>query len=69
MGGDGLTGEVYGDLPRLEAWVEQSLYGMASEAVSNAERHGRATSVRIDLRIVRGRAVLVVYDNGRGFDP
>jgi signal transduction histidine kinase len=69
VGGGGLTGEVYGDLPRLEAWVEQSLYGMASEALSNAERHGRATNVRIDLRIVRGRAVLAVYDNGRGFDP
>ena len=66
--GDGPTGEVVGDLPRLEASIEQALYGMASEAISNAVRHGRANSVRIDLGIVRGRAVLAVSDDGRGFD-
>jgi signal transduction histidine kinase len=65
----GMAGGVAGDLPRLEPWVEQSLYGMASEAVSNAVRHGRAPAVRIDLRIVRGRAVLTVADDGAGFDP
>jgi signal transduction histidine kinase len=64
-----ITGVVTGDLPRLEEWVEQALYGMASEAVSNAVRHGHAATVQIDLRIVRGRAVLSVTDDGRGFDP
>jgi signal transduction histidine kinase len=68
-GGDNLSGEVTGSLPRLEAWVEQALYGMASEAISNAVRHGRAGNVRIDLRVIRGRAVLVVTDDGRGFNP
>ena len=66
---DDVSGDVTGDLPRLEAWVEQSLYGMASEAVSNAVRHGHASSIRIDLRIVRGRALLTVSDDGSGFDP
>ena len=65
----GVAGEVTGDLPRLEAWVEQGLYGMASEAVSNAVRHGQATTVRIDLRIVRTQAVLAVTDDGVGFVP
>jgi signal transduction histidine kinase len=68
-GHDGLTGMVSGDLPRLTPSVEQVLYGMASEAVSNAVRHGHATAVTIDLRTVRGRAVLTVTDDGQGFDP
>ena len=66
---DGIAAEVIGDLPRLEAWVEQSLFGMASEAVSNAVRHGRSTSVRIDLGLVRDQAVILVTDDGTGFDP
>lgn len=66
---DGVDAEVVGDLPRLEGWVEQALYGIASEAVSNAVRHGRPGNVRIDLRSVRSRAVITVVDDGRGFDP
>lgn len=66
---DGVDAEVVGDLPRLEPWVEQALYGIASEAISNAVRHGRPKNVRIDLRSVRGRAVISIVDDGRGFDP
>jgi signal transduction histidine kinase len=66
---DGVEAEVTGDLPRLEPWVEQSLYGIASEALSNAIRHGRPSRIRIDLGVVRGRAVLSVSDDGSGFDP
>lgn len=66
---DGIDADVVGDLPRLEGWVEQALYGIASEAISNAARHGDPTTIRIDLRSVRGRAVIAVVDDGRGFDP
>jgi signal transduction histidine kinase len=66
---DGVAADVRGDLPRLEGWVEQALYGMAAEAVSNAVRHGRSTVVRIELSVTRGRAVLAVVDDGVGFDP
>jgi signal transduction histidine kinase len=66
---DGVVALVRGDLPRLEPWVEQSLYGMASEAVSNAVRHGRASSIRVDLAVSRGRAVVAVTDDGGGFEP
>ncbi|HEX2756215.1 MAG TPA: sensor histidine kinase [Candidatus Limnocylindrales bacterium] len=68
-GSHSTTGAVSGDLPRLKAWVEQALYGMASEAVSNAVRHGQATTIGIDLGVVRGRAVVTVTDDGGGFDP
>lgn len=65
---EGIGARVVGDLPRLEPWVEQALYGMASEAVSNAVRHGRPTSLRVDLGVVRARAVIRIADDGAGFD-
>jgi signal transduction histidine kinase len=66
---DGIEAEVSGDLPRLEPWVEQALYGMASEALSNAVRYGGPSTIRIGLGAVRGRAVLSIADDGVGFDP
>jgi signal transduction histidine kinase len=65
---EGPAGEVIGDLPRLESWVEQALYGMASEAVSNAVRHGRPTTIRIELGLSGDRVVILVTDDGIGFD-
>ena len=58
-----------GEFPRLDDWVEQALYGMASEALTNAVRHSQAHVVRTDLRVTKGRAVLTITDNGLGFDP
>jgi signal transduction histidine kinase len=58
-----------GDLPRLDDWVEQALYGMTTEALTNAVRHSHARSVRVELRASKGRAVLTIHDDGRGFDP
>jgi signal transduction histidine kinase len=67
--GSGATGVATGDLPRLEGWVEQALYGMAGEAISNAIRHGAAKHISISLREWRGRAIIVIVDDGRGFEP
>ena len=53
----------------MEPWVEQAIYGMAAEAISNAIRHGSPRSIRVDLREVRNRAVVTIDDDGRGFDP
>ena len=58
-----------GDLPRLDDWVEQTLYGMTLEAVRNAVLHGKPSQVSIALRSIRGRAVVIVQDDGTGFDP
>ena len=43
------------------------LFRIAQEAVSNAIKHGKASTVVISLRKVRGRTVLNITDNGRGF--
>ncbi len=61
--------EIMGDLPRLQGWVEQALYAMSAEAASNAFRHGHAKHIRVELGEQRGRAVITVRDDGRGFDP
>jgi signal transduction histidine kinase len=43
------------------------LFRIAQEAVSNAVKHGKARRVGISLRDTRGRIVLRVSDNGKGF--
>jgi signal transduction histidine kinase len=46
-----------------------TLLRIAREAVSNAARHGRATTVRVELGVADGARVLTVRDDGIGFDP
>jgi signal transduction histidine kinase len=65
--GIGMT--LNGNLPRLDGWVEQALYGMTTEAITNAVRHSHAGSIRVELRAARNRAVVTIADDGRGFDP
>lgn len=49
--------------------VEEQLYRLAQEALSNATRHSRAQSVRIRLGSEGERVVLEIEDDGIGFDP
>jgi signal transduction histidine kinase len=65
----GIDMTIDGDLPRLDDWVEQALYGMSTEALTNAVRHSHAASVRTELKVNGSRAVITVHDDGRGFDP
>ncbi|MGZ6314827.1 MAG: ATP-binding protein [Candidatus Limnocylindrales bacterium] len=65
----GMEMALEGDLPRLDDWVEQGLYGMTVEALTNAVRHSQAHSVHADLKVTRGRAIVTVEDDGLGFDP
>jgi signal transduction histidine kinase len=65
----GIAMTIEGELPRLDDWVEQALYGMTTEALTNAVRHSRAHSVRTSLREAKGRAVVTIQDDGQGFDP
>jgi signal transduction histidine kinase len=45
------------------------LYRIAQEAVSNAIKHGNAKSIEIHLSDEPQRIVLMVKDNGTGFNP
>lgn len=49
--------------------VAAHLFRIAQEAVSNAIRHGQATSIEIGLTALPERLVLAVKDNGVGLPP
>ncbi len=53
----------------LAPLVENELLRIAQEALTNVEKHAKATHVHLSWSIEDGRGVLVVQDNGRGFDP
>lgn len=53
----------------INGWAAFNLLRIVQQAVSNASRHGRASSVDIFLDLNQeGEAVLVVLDNGAGLD-
>ncbi|MCX6022645.1 MAG: GAF domain-containing protein [Chloroflexi bacterium] len=49
--------------------VEDALFRIAQEALSNARRHSGAGAVSVGLALEDDAATLEVRDNGRGFDP
>ncbi len=67
----GTDAESHGDGPpdSQETPPSMHLYRITQEAVSNAIRHGSATRVWITGRVVDGRGMLTIEDDGRGFVP
>jgi two-component system CheB/CheR fusion protein len=53
---------------RLEPLVETTLYRVAQEALNNVAKHAAAASVDMLLERRDGHAVLIVEDDGLGFD-
>ncbi len=53
---------------KLSMETRRDLLLIFKEAVSNAARHSRCSAVEIDLRVDGSQLVLVVRDNGVGFD-
>lgn len=56
-------------VPRLEEAAEVGVYRIAQEALTNALRHARARTVRLQLATDGARLRLEVRDDGCGFDP
>jgi NarL family two-component system sensor histidine kinase LiaS len=54
---------------RLPLEVEQALYRVAQEALSNAARHSRASAVSVRLEFTPDQVSLCIGDNGVGFNP
>ncbi|MBC7366199.1 MAG: hypothetical protein H7343_05195 [Undibacterium sp.] len=48
--------------------VETACFRIAQEAVTNAQRHARATLIAVELRLVGDELQLTVRDDGTGFD-
>ena len=53
---------------RLEGNVETNLYRITQEALNNASKHSGAKNVNIVLETRRNEIVLVIEDDGVGFD-
>ena len=59
-----VTGSARPNAPR----VDEALFRIGQEAVSNAVRHARALNVRMELAYEAAGIRLAVRDDGRGFD-
>jgi signal transduction histidine kinase/ligand-binding sensor domain-containing protein len=59
-----VAGSPRGDLQHIDA----HLLRIGQEAMTNAMRHGRATTVRVELRYRPDSIALCVRDDGKGFD-
>lgn len=57
-----------GSLPPLAPDVEQCIYRVGQEAISNAVKHANASKLTIKLERINEKVHLVVQDDGAGFD-
>ncbi len=53
---------------RLPPMIELNLFRIVQEAFNNIEKHARAKSVTLQIRIQKGSVVLKIRDDGQGFD-
>lgn len=61
--------EGFVDDSRLDAVGATCLYRVAQEALRNAQVHGRATDIRVDVTTDENCIRLRILDNGSGFSP
>ncbi|MEM7599987.1 MAG: GAF domain-containing protein [Verrucomicrobiota bacterium] len=60
--------EVLGKVRKLPDAIEEMFLCIAHEAVNNAIRHAEASLIEINLEYQRRSVVLVISDNGEGFE-
>lgn len=68
LGGLQIELQIIGLKERLNEKIEMMLYRVVQEILSNIIRHAEATKVSIELVKHESELVLVVEDNGKGFD-
>lgn len=54
---------------RLSNEIETNLYRIAQEALNNISKHSKATNAEIQLERRNDKIVLIIVDNGVGFNP
>jgi signal transduction histidine kinase len=54
---------------RIDPQIELAFYRLAQEAVTNIVKHANAAHVSIVVAVQPGSAILVITDDGVGFDP
>jgi two-component system, NarL family, sensor kinase len=60
---------VHGPRWALSPEVEDQLFRVGQEALTNALKHAAARRLRVYLRFAETALTMVVQDDGRGFDP
>jgi signal transduction histidine kinase len=60
-----VTASLNGDVP---AAIENTVYRIAQEALTNAAKHAAASGAEVELRQIGGRIVCSIRDDGVGFD-
>ncbi len=58
-----------GKIPDLDQEVENTLFRIAQEALTNAAKHAQASNVMVTLSATNKTVCLVIADDGIGFDP
>jgi PAS domain S-box-containing protein len=53
---------------RFPDYMETSMYRIVQEALTNAVRHAGASNVDVILEFLDGKAVVIIEDDGAGFD-
>ncbi|BCL34892.1 sensor histidine kinase [Nostoc sp. MS1] len=53
---------------QLSMEVNTAIYRIIQESLTNVSKHARATRVNIEISLSRGSLLLIIQDNGRGFD-
>ncbi|HET6846858.1 MAG TPA: sensor histidine kinase, partial [Anaerolineales bacterium] len=64
-----LSVRVSGPPRPLDDVIETALFRVAQEALSNVARHAHTASADLELRFEAHRVLLLVRDDGCGFDP
>jgi two-component system sensor histidine kinase DegS len=57
------------DLPQLSVDQELTAFRVIQEAIQNARKHARATTVDVQIKTCGNDLVISAVDNGRGFSP
>jgi two-component system sensor histidine kinase DegS len=60
--------EVEGTTEGLPPGMEVAIYRIVQEALTNVRRHARASRARVEARFLADEIIIVVEDDGLGFD-
>ncbi len=66
---DDATVHTTGEEPPLPQTTVTALHRAAQEAVTNARKHGNATTITVTVTFTDTEVRLEITDNGQGFDP
>ncbi len=56
------------DCPQISPQIEETIYRIVQEALTNIAKYAQATEVEIKLKVMETKVYLSVQDNGKGFE-